>query len=196
MRKLDKKEQIIYATFKLFARKGYHTSMADIAKEVDIKVPSIYSHFDSKDEIIYLVMTREIKGYFENLHKEICLLDKEECEIKLKKICFSIIGYFREPERIRFWKNISLIHNEELRIKCRNLVREQEIDLAESIGKIFEEASKNGQIRTKMLEGSLYLYMAMIQGILDGMLMYYDTTLDMDEFVKKIWEAYWEGIKA
>lgn len=193
---LYKKDEIIYAAFKLFATKGYNTSMSDIAKQVNIKVPSIYSHFKSKDEIIYLAMTKEIKGYFENLYREITLLEKEDCEGKLKKICFSVCNYFREPERIRFWKNISLIPHEELRMKCRNLVRDQERELTKIVTKIFKEEKKKGEIQTDELEGAVLLYLAMIQGILDTKLMYHDTTMDFDDYVKKIWQAYWQGIKS
>jgi AcrR family transcriptional regulator len=46
--------RIIKAAMRLFATKGYAgASMRDIAKEVDIKPASIYSHFDSKETLLY-----------------------------------------------------------------------------------------------------------------------------------------------
>jgi AcrR family transcriptional regulator len=42
---VSKKEEIIKAAAELFSQKGYHLSISDIAKKVNIKPPSIYSHF-------------------------------------------------------------------------------------------------------------------------------------------------------
>ncbi|MPM75802.1 hypothetical protein SDC9_122796 [bioreactor metagenome] len=57
---MDKKEEILVTMTELFAQKGYNTSMSDISKKVGIKVQSIYSHYESKDQIVYLVLKKEI----------------------------------------------------------------------------------------------------------------------------------------
>ena len=60
---------------------------------------------------------------------------------------------------------------------------------------IFQTGVKNGEIRSNNLEGMMNLYVAMIQGILDGMLLYNDSYIDMKDYAKKTWDAYWDGIK-
>jgi len=50
------KEKIKKTALSLFAQRGYHgTTMSDIAKLVGIKTPSIYAHFNGKEELFYSV---------------------------------------------------------------------------------------------------------------------------------------------
>ncbi len=63
----NKKEEILDIVKGLFSQKGCMLSMSDIAECVKIKVPSLYSHFSSKDEIIYKVVEKEINNYYDSL---------------------------------------------------------------------------------------------------------------------------------
>lgn len=48
---------IIDAAIHLFNQNGYHaTSMRDIAQAVDLKKPSLYHHFDSKEAILLAIL--------------------------------------------------------------------------------------------------------------------------------------------
>lgn len=49
----SKQQEIRKAAARLFRDKGYSaTSMRDLAQAVDLKAPSIYNHFNSKEEIL------------------------------------------------------------------------------------------------------------------------------------------------
>lgn len=195
---MDTKDQILKAAFRLFADKGYNTSMSDIAKQVGIKVPSIYSHFKSKDEIISLMMSNEINYFFDNLNFQINILNKadENCEMKLKTICFSVFTYFSKPDRIKFWMGISSIYNEELRAKEVKLFKENQFNVSMILKQIFIEGKNKGEIKYDSIEGTEYLFRAMIHGVLESILIYNDIGIDMDDYKRMIWQAYWDGIKA
>jgi len=198
---MNMKDQILNATFKLFAEKGYNTSMSDIANKVGIKVPSIYSHYQSKDELICLVMTKEIGNFFDDLNIQIGRLDKssEKTEVNLKKFCFSVFTYYSESERIRFWKSISLIYNQELREMCRQMVKENEIKIAMLLKNVFMEGKRKGEIKYEYLEGAVFLFLAMINGVLDSVLIYNEINYivaELDNYKNIVWQAYWDGIKA
>jgi len=197
---MNMRDQILNATFKLFAEKGYNTSMSDIAKKVGIKVPSIYSHYQSKDELICLVMTKEIGSFFDNINIQISRLEKanEKTEVKLKTLCFSVFTYYSESERIRFWKSISLIYNQELREKCRQMVKENEIKIVTLLKNVFMEGKRKGEIKYESLEGSVFLFLAMINGVLDSVLIYNEINYivaELDNYKNIVWQAYWDGIK-
>ena len=60
------RDKIINASIILFSDKGYSkTSVRDIAKEVGIKPASLYSHFESKEEILHTLYDY----FFENRNK-------------------------------------------------------------------------------------------------------------------------------
>ncbi len=53
----DTAEQIRLAGIRLFARSGYQaTTTRDIAAEVGIKVGSVYNHFASKEDLLFVIM--------------------------------------------------------------------------------------------------------------------------------------------
>ncbi|MDD3224841.1 MAG: TetR/AcrR family transcriptional regulator [Clostridium sp.] len=101
--KLIRKNDIINASEKVFAEKGFeHATMEDIAKEAEFTKKTLYSYFKSKDELYYEIM---LKGYklinfmcYEKLKR---ITDKSEGE-KLKAIGMCFIefkykypGYFK-----------------------------------------------------------------------------------------------------
>ncbi len=192
---MDKKEEIIKAMFEVFSEKGHSASMSDISKKVGIKPQSIYSHFESKDQIIWLALEKEIESKFDSLRIKLESFENESCEIALKEIAFYIFEYFNDYTRLKFWRNISLIQNEELRKKCREKIRSMEAANGKKMIGIFQAGVKNGEIKSNNLEGMMNLYVAMIHGILDGMLLYNDSSIDMKDYANKTWDAYWDGIK-
>ena len=68
---MDKKQEIIEAAFELFCEKGYHLTLSEIAHAVGIKTPSLYSHFNNKDEILELMIHEEIYRYYRLLDDKI-----------------------------------------------------------------------------------------------------------------------------
>ena len=109
---MDKKEEILHAAFKLFSEKGYALSMSDIAKAVKIKTPSLYSHFESKDKIVELTIKKEIEHYFFTLDKLIDSMKDKTCREKLNGMFLSVLDYFCQSGRLRFWRNIPLLNKD------------------------------------------------------------------------------------
>src|SRR5207245_8673741 len=65
MAKLD---EIITAAAKVFQTKGYHAaSVQDIADEVGILKGSLYHHFESKEELLYLIVKEPIARLYETV---------------------------------------------------------------------------------------------------------------------------------
>jgi AcrR family transcriptional regulator len=58
--KSQRRDQIMAAAKKVFARKGFHaTTIADIAKRAGLSYGSIYWYFDSKDELFHALLAAE-----------------------------------------------------------------------------------------------------------------------------------------
>lgn len=77
------REEIIEAAVRLFNENGYHaTSMRDIARTVDIKKPSLYHHFDSKEDILLAILKTGMDHLIAEI-EEIAESDRG-CEDKLR----------------------------------------------------------------------------------------------------------------
>lgn len=194
---MSKRDEIIDIMYCLFAEKGYNASMSDLAKLAKIKVPSIYSHFSSKDEIILLVIEKEINNYYSFLNQIINdSIDKNaNCKETLETIYFSVIEYFKCDNRLRFWKNISLINNADLRKESKKVIAFYEKTNGSLYRSVFENGVKNMEITGENLQGTMYLYLALIRGTLDVAFISEDVVLSIDDFAKMSWKAYWEGLK-
>src|SRR5271155_6081792 len=61
-------DDIVSAAAKVFRTKGYHAAtVRDIADEVGILKGSLYHHFDSKEELLYLVVKEPIAQMYRTI---------------------------------------------------------------------------------------------------------------------------------
>ncbi len=72
---MGKKQEIINAAYSLFCEKGYLLSVSELASTVGIKTASLYSHYNSKDQIIELMVREEIEHYFGCLEEKIIQIE-------------------------------------------------------------------------------------------------------------------------
>lgn len=64
MNKIDRKDQILNISFRLFLEKGYdQTSTNDIVQAVGIARGTLYHHFKSKEEILDAVIDKQTQRY-------------------------------------------------------------------------------------------------------------------------------------
>ncbi|MEL6256537.1 MAG: TetR/AcrR family transcriptional regulator [Bacteroidota bacterium] len=64
----ERKQQILNAARDLFSHKGYGAaSMRDLAKVMDIKPASLYSHYDSKEDILWEIAIRAKEAFFQKV---------------------------------------------------------------------------------------------------------------------------------
>ena len=67
--------EILDATREILAERGYVAmSMDDLAAQVGISKPTLYSHFATKDEIIVATILREVQGFGTEHEDDITLL--------------------------------------------------------------------------------------------------------------------------
>lgn len=65
---LDRKTQIVQAAERLFNERGYlATSVRDLAEELGMEAASLYSHFKSKDDILWTIADRCASEFFDKI---------------------------------------------------------------------------------------------------------------------------------
>ncbi len=193
---MKRKEEILEIAGRLFSEKGYDLSMSDIAGKIGIKTPSLYSHFESKDEIMSQVLEREMTKMYDFLNMTIDKLQNEGTELKLKRLFFSIFDYFEKPGQLEILRRIPFVENEMIKMKLTKVMLEKDAVFSSRVRKIIEEGKLSGEVRENAEEGTMLLYLAMIQGLLDTKLLQRYTDAQLKDYTTTAWEAFWNGIKA
>jgi TetR/AcrR family fatty acid metabolism transcriptional regulator len=104
----DKREAILRAAVKVFARKGFFNSkVADIAREAGIADGTVYLYFKSKDEILHSVFDRAMEEFISEGKREI--EEIENSAEKLQKIARLHL------ERLSADRNLAIVFQVELR---------------------------------------------------------------------------------
>lgn len=81
----DKREAILRAAIKVFARNGYFNSkVSDIASEAGIADGTVYLYFKSKEEVLHSVFDRAMEEFINEGKKEIAEID--DVKEKLRRI--------------------------------------------------------------------------------------------------------------
>ncbi len=81
----DKREAILRAAIKVFARRGYFNSkVADIAGAAGIADGTVYLYFKSKDEILHSIFDRAMEEFIAEGKREIAAI--ESVEKRLRRI--------------------------------------------------------------------------------------------------------------
>lgn len=193
---MDKKQEILDAAYELFCAKGFHLSVSELAGEVGIKTPSLYSHFNSKDQILELMILQEIERYYICLEEKMLHLENMDCGSAMKSLFNFILEYFSEYKRLRFWRTLWLIPNEDIKNRFSKLIAEQDTIYTQKMNKCLQKGIENSELRPGVNESALYLYLSMIQGVIDSMLIYPNSKAAENTFAQKAFVAFWDGIRA
>ncbi len=169
--------------------------MSEIAKNVGIKVPSIYNHFSGKDELVWAALELEISEFFKFMDNELMQIEESPSLEKLRQLFYSIIQYFAYQDRIRFWRNMSLISNQELRIKTNELICKMENEMYEKSQVVFSQCLFGQEIKDQEIENMVLFYFLMIKGLLDVMITHQDVQFELEHYIEKIWTTYFSMIR-
>ena len=188
------KNRIMKVTYEKFSKKGYSSSLREIAKKAGLKKQSLYNYFSSKDELFSEMIENEVQKHFNRRMIDLnSYKDLEEGE-QLKKIYMSIVDSYRDINKLRFWKRLLLIENEKLLLKTKLLIKEYERDFTIKLREILIQILSENPGAEKYLDRLLLSYMSLIHGVLDGYLLYGDEN-NFDTYIEEIWLFFWQGLQ-
>ncbi|MCC7366546.1 MAG: TetR family transcriptional regulator [Dehalococcoidia bacterium] len=77
-------ELILNTAAELIHEKGYHAvTMRDLARAVGIKMPSVYHHFESKEQILYAIAVRTMRTLIDRTMAVLDVLDARNVQERL-----------------------------------------------------------------------------------------------------------------
>lgn len=155
----DKREAILRAAIKVFARKGYFNSkVSDIAGEAGIADGTVYLYFKSKDEVLHSIFDRAMAQFISEGKSELAMLSTPE--EKLRRIAELHLA------RLGADRDLAIVFQVELRGSTKFMQEFSAAGFAEYLDIIretIEDGQKSGAFRTdvkpvvcaKILYGSL-----------------------------------------
>ncbi|MFC0211299.1 TetR/AcrR family transcriptional regulator [Paenibacillus chartarius] len=177
----------------LFARYGYEgTSLADIAKAVGIKTPSIYAHFASKDALYLAVLDWVLDEQERLLERSVGVPGTTEEKLKRMYVDFTA-GYTSRTESM-FYKRAIFFTPHHLLPVVREQVLRVETRAAQAIGVVLEEGCRSGELADIDRDEATASFFCLV----DGMFVEHD--LYEEELytrrLEQVWRVFWRGIAA
>jgi len=177
--------KIMDSAFELFAKKGISFTLSEVAMQVGIKKASIYSHFDSKENLIKEVINQEIKAYFFEINQE---------NDDLKRIFYGFLDYYNNSNiKLLFWKRIILLPPESIDKEIVDRVNELSEDRFQIVKNLIISETNKGVIKPNEETATCLMFFSLIHGLLSSELIY--NPYNIREYYDIIWNQFWDSIK-
>jgi len=142
----DKREAILRAATRVFARNGYFNSkVADIASAAGVADGTVYLYFKSKEEILHSIFDRSVDQAVADARQELENLD--DPREKLRRIALLHL------ERLGADRDLAIVFQVELRGSTKFMEEFSAAGFAEYLALIrstFEEGQRTGQFRKEL----------------------------------------------
>lgn len=189
-----RREKILRIAYEKFSIKGYNTPLSEIAVAAGIKKQSIYNYFENKDALFFEMIKIEVDAYFHERLDEIQNLKDRAPEEKLKTIFFSIIDYYSDISKLKFWRWLLLIDSRDLFEKTQASINyyEKEVskELQSCVTNLLQDEKKVAEYAIPIIQS----FMSLLHGTLDGILLYHDL-FETKQYVENVWFMFWTGVE-
>lgn len=189
-----RREKILRIAYEKFSIKGYNTPLSEIATAAGIKKQSIYNYYENKDALFFEMIKLEVDAYFHERLSEIRELQDRAPDEQLKTIFFSIIDYYSDISKLKFWRWLLLIESKDLfkRIQASIQVYENQVyeEMQSCVVNLLEDQKKSAEYALPIIQ----TFMTLLHGTLDGILLYHDV-FDIKKYTENVWFMFWTGVE-
>ncbi|MBN8193026.1 TetR/AcrR family transcriptional regulator [Bacillus sp. NTK074B] len=187
------KQLIKTVALDLFGQKGYEdTSLAEIAREVGIKKPSIYNHFRSKDDLFVEVLEdliiSEVKAY-RMAQEEMNHLEPVE---NVRNLFDLFCQRLMTTKESLLWKRVTFFPPEPF----KDLIQEHFVYFEEVTSSILVDIYEEGIKQKRFHEITVDEFVSSFLCLVDGVFLehHYYTQEIFQQRVESAWKVYERGI--
>jgi AcrR family transcriptional regulator len=180
--------------FSLFAAHGYEsTSMSQIANAVGIKKPTLYSYYESKEELFLSIFNEAAEEYRQHIEQILAEAQQMGCtKDQLYYVFQRYITYFAQnPELSAFWNRILIFPPASLKEKLFTQISNLEASLYGQVAEIIQAGMDRGDLRHSVVLDTLFSFYCLREGLLLAVLLNPD--LDPRK-IEVVWKNIWYGI--
>jgi TetR/AcrR family transcriptional regulator, cmeABC operon repressor len=187
------KEKILEAAFQLFSTGCYSSvALSEIAEKSEIKKPSIYAHFKSKEELFLEVLDIELHKLIKHVRKSIKQTENYHTSIALQDLLVKSLEYVIQNEPVgSFWSNLLFGTQKELMEEISIRTSTLKNFVQEEVLLIFQRGVERGEIEEQDLQGLVYSYLCLLQG---NLVMTLNSKLLNMENILMSSKGFWEGV--
>jgi AcrR family transcriptional regulator len=188
-------EDIKSVALSLFAENSYEgTTLSEIAKRVGIKKPSIYAHFDGKEDLFLSVFQDVMKDYVGYIEQHLKKIENYSVKDKLHAMLSDTCRYYMDnEENAAFLKRAMMFPPVFFEEQLREEFLAYEQETTKMLRKIFREGIETGTIRDENIEDLIAAYYCQIDGLF--MQMFYYSRENFDSKFNSVWNIFWSGIQ-
>lgn len=189
------KIKILEKALELFATKGYfNCSMDDISKAVNIKKPSIYFHFPSKESIFQAVFDKIVENY-ESFINSITAIDDDKSSFEtLSDIFTRYVKNCIDNLDMAFWDRYYYYPPECFMQDLQSKTFRVEMYFMNKILKVVETGIQKNEIKPLDPHSITVAFYNMMIGLAMGVQFY--TNEQINEEITRCLDVFLEGIKA
>ena len=191
--KESKKEIIMHTALSLFAKKGFYvTTIADIAKEMNMSVGNMYNYFSSKESLAKELLIYTSKRFGDEIRKinDQNISSKEKIQ-KIIELYFTLAT--TEPELVDYFMRVYLSNKEIFNNGCEGMLCVSAF--VTEIMIFFEEGVRKKELKNQDFFVAFGLFMGYIGGIVflnnDGVL-----PKPLLDYAKDVSENIYNALKA
>ncbi|WP_128893830.1 TetR/AcrR family transcriptional regulator [Longirhabdus pacifica] len=186
----ETKQKILQQALMLFSVKGYEeTSLKDIATSVNIKAPSIYAYFKSKESLFENVIDVVMDEYLFFIRSQADTDVSLPTEKQLYTLMDNLNKYFYKQNLGLFIKRYGLVPPEKFRDYLLHKYNESEREIRKLLYDILESSSKPYK---SDLDTVVTSFICVLDGLFTYLVNYSEQ--EYEQRLKAAWEVYWQGI--
>lgn len=182
-------EEIKNVALLYISKYSYETiALKEIAQTIGIKTPSIYAHFESKEQIFMYALKDARKKEREKLMSLVLSFRTKEVEEVLQNFFY----YYTDAKNIVFWKIILKQSLTNLPNRLLKMLKEEftefERDISVHLEEFYRIGQETGWIQRKDVEQMISLFFTLVDGLLVEQKLYNEEIYNKRR--DNIWEIY------